>query len=401
MILDCCFVASITGLPVLVLSAQILVIWWMYYRRSRRRNIPFVHQPNINLRTLEVYDWWQGRKLIMVTFGVTLAFYGFIGTFDNYVFDLLGSGANEWRQLLLVVNTIAFAVWWYQLWWNGVRNAAIYVLSGWMLTRLLWFLPFGFSPSYLTINEVNIGMWFLWILAWLGSLFAVLFAYKKHCNFLQWCLLSLIVPFLSLHWLQINSKHPYVQFDDLYYQPGLNFDIMFSITIFATVVSIMRSEIDYHRIRLGCVKVTDRFDYKGIVGAFTLTLITFALAWSISDKMISNDPNVSDMTALNYTSMAFVTTSLLTLTFLIRRWSGARSIFFSYLWPAVFAFTVANLVSNDSMWLTMVYWVVLMITLAATFAVMFKAFGPVQYSLEAITSEQDETQNHWARRERD
>lgn len=262
------------------------VVWFLvkHKKRLRRQAINAVEGPSFLLRRIEFSDIFAGGWIVISIVAGMFVFRVIYGIPSG------GSANLGWNDSLLLLQSAIFAHWWYRLWWNGVRNAWVYALSGWVATRLVWHLPDGIAPSFLDFyveENVNIlngsGLESVaWLLGCAGVVLALVSAYKDDARYIGWAGLVLTVPFVTLSWMGQFGVSSRLTGDGL--TVTYIFDAVYSLGMFSLAISNMNSEMGHQIAKMGNFRgvssaVLSRRSAAG--GMSILRVLTVALAVSV------------------------------------------------------------------------------------------------------------------------
>ncbi len=186
-------------------------------------------------------------------------------------------------ELLLLTVSIGIARWWWSLWWRGVRNIETFALAVWTLAHLLWYLPFGISPSWSRIydsgasqlfpNEAS--LLFLWLVSFALTTSVVIMAHRNVAPVWRWFILALSMCFVVAHWYENADRISYLTVNGL-----------FGLSVFGFVVSVNCSEAVYQRSRstrkksMGCASEMRNAGLRQLLVAVVVTGSSI-LAWVI------------------------------------------------------------------------------------------------------------------------
>ncbi len=341
-------------------------------------------------------------------------------------------------EISLIVSTITLASWWLKLRTSHVRNAATYAIALWILSRCVWFLPHPFVIDNLTMINKDLSDTFgnqalislIATLACISATSALIAALLDLNPKIQWVLLALTAPFVTMFWIleQVSfallfwditypamimggaiwmsrqSMRLHFDFNSRHEQVFSNFSglsltvlalfsssLVLPIRIFAYPqdqtnllhsiimpwLSILAASALFHIVARWKLKIAYSSSWAGAVFLICLAIVYFPEydSWypaSINDNLTVYFP--MDWHVLGI-GLIGITALLISLYFGI--WSDARSYMVGLCWPALLHATLskpAEMIQIEE--LAPIYWVAPTLALVAVFVIMAGMFGP-------------------------
>ncbi len=124
------------------------------------------------------------------------------------------STSISWSMVILWWSTIAYAIWSQMLRTCGIRHAALYAVSAWVLGRVIWWLPqvildhplLFFYSDRLTMFGGETGIVVTSLFAAIGAGSAIYLAYHDKPHLLIWGSLMFAAPFVAMSMVIITTS---------------------------------------------------------------------------------------------------------------------------------------------------------------------------------------------------